>query len=58
MYLYITSDGKIKTALKRHIDDKKKHLLKPVMHDKNTDMPFCVKLKVLNACFLCSIMYR
>jgi hypothetical protein len=61
-YVYLgcifTSDGNIKTAVKKHVEDKKKQLLKLVMfYAKNPDMPFSVKLKVMNACFLSSVLY-
>ena len=37
---------------------RKRHLLKLIMFfAKNQDMPFSVKLKVLNACFLSTILY-
>ena len=53
-----TSDGKIATVIKRHSKDQKKQLTKLTMFlDKHREMPFPVKLKVLNACFLSSILY-
>ena len=61
-YVYLgcvfTSDGSTKTALNKHVEDKRKHLLKLIMfYVKNQEMPFHVKLKVLNACFLSSVLY-
>ena len=61
-YLYLgcifTCDASIHTALKQHVQDKKKHLLKLNMFfSKNQDIPFFVKLKVLNACFMSAILY-
>ena len=61
-YVYLgcvfTSDGSTKTALNKHVEDKRKHLLKLIMFNvKNQEMPFRVKLKVLNACFLSSVLY-
>ena len=53
-----TNDGRTRTAIKSHVEDKKKHLLKLIMFfAKNQDMPFSVKLKILNACFLSTILY-
>ena len=53
-----TSDGKIATVIKRHSEDKKKQLSKLTMFfDKHREMLFQVKLKLLNACSLSSILY-
>ena len=42
-----TNDGRTRTAIKSHVEDKKKHLLKLIMFfAKNPDMPFSVKLKL------------
>ena len=58
VYLGCSSDGSTKTALNKHVEDKRKHLLKLIMfYVKNQEMPFHVKLKVLNACFLSSVLY-
>ena len=52
------NDGRTRTAVKSHVEDKKKHLLKLIMFfAKNQDMPFSVKLKILNASFLSTILY-
>jgi hypothetical protein len=53
-----TGDGKVLTAVHEHVRSKQKHLLKLVSFlRKNHDMPFRVKKKVFNACFMASIVY-
>ena len=53
-----TSDGKVLSALQKHVENKQKHLLKFVSFlRKNADVPFNVKKKVFNACFVSSLSY-
>ena len=53
-----TCDGKILSSVEEHATSKRKHLLKLVSFlRKNRDMPFSVKRKVFNACFMSSIVY-
>ena len=61
-YIYLgsvfTAHGKISSDVIQHVKDKRAHFLKLVaFYQKNMDMPFCVKLKVLQAAFMSAIMY-
>ena len=56
-YLF-TADGSTRSSLKEHVIDKQKHLNKLVIFlEKNRDMPFVVKRKVVEACFNAAILY-
>ena len=62
LYVYLgsifTCDGKVNTAIKEHAKSVKKHLLKlTVFFKRNTDMPFIVKKKALDAAFISAILY-
>ena len=60
MYLdsVLTADGSIRFADKEHVIDKEKHLNKLVIFlEKNRDMDFVVKQKVVEACFNAAILY-
>jgi hypothetical protein len=53
-----TKDGSIRSAVTKHCEDKRKHLLKFVNFlNQNPDCPFRVKLRVFNACFTAAIIY-
>ena len=61
-YVYLgsifTSDGKIRSSLKAHAQDKHKHFIKFVSFiSKNPDFPFVVKRKVLSSALLAAILY-
>ena len=53
-----TADGSTVSALRHHVQAKQKHVLKLVsFFEKNKDMPFRLKQKVFDACFLSAIIY-
>ena len=61
-YVYLgsvfTCDGKIRSAIKLHAQDKYKHYLKFVSFvNKNPDFPFIVKHKVLSSALLAALFY-
>jgi hypothetical protein len=61
-YIYLgapfTSDGNPTTAIKVHVQNSIKHMNKLIAFlQKNSDLPFVLKKKVLDACFMSSIAY-
>lgn len=55
----ITADGRVRTAVLKHAQQKAKHLNKFLMFmSKNADYPTFVKKKVLDACFSASLLYN
>jgi hypothetical protein len=61
-YVYLgsifTEDGKLSTSISRHIEEKTCNMLKLYSFIKrNSDAPFYVKNKVLEACLMSSILY-
>ena len=54
----ITSDGKISSAVSKHVATRGKSTNKLVRFlDKNENPPFLVKKKVVDACFYTSLLY-
>jgi hypothetical protein len=55
---FFTSDGKLSSSLKEFSIEKQKHLHKVIMFLKtNTDLPFFMKKKVVQAAFNAAILY-
>ena len=53
-----TTDGSTRTALQEHVNAIQKHLNKLILFlNKNVDMPFFVKRKVVDAAFNAAILY-
>ena len=53
-----TDSGSVKDAIDQEVQTRDKHLSKLISFlCKNPDMPFIVKCKVVNSCFMASILY-
>ena len=53
-----TSDGSLSSVVKAHVVEKMAHFHKFIAFiDKNSDLPFVIKMRVFDACFLSAILY-